>query len=218
MTTRLLSSATGDQCLLDKSALSKMNNTINCRVSFRTILKPLFGSLDIIFTCKQSALQISDTDSRELSYLIKNLTVRGVTVECRDTNTPLMASRQLCPFKLTAGWHDPERDGTDWSSWTDGHGPISVWASNKIDVILSGEINSASRPNGVDVIVKKEKLDTVNIDWKEWAFHPLSALHLPLKTGREHTGTRKQKTRRHPTTRQTPTGHRRQESYPPYRG
>lgn len=106
-TTRLLSSATGDQCLLDKSALFKMNNTINCRVSFRTILKPLFGSLDIIFTCKQPAFQISDTDSRALSYLVKNLTVRGVTVESRNTNTPLMASRQPCHFKLTAAGMTP---------------------------------------------------------------------------------------------------------------
>jgi hypothetical protein len=86
-------------------------------------------------------------------------------------------------FVFASGWHQVEYDGQDWSCWTDGRGRVMVQAARDMVVALTGEIHSAQRPNHVDVLVNGAKVDTLTINWTEWAFHPFSPVRVEFKAG-----------------------------------
>ncbi len=101
----------------------------------------------------------------------------------RDTQVVIFRVVHDCAFQFSQGWYGTEREGSDWLLWSGGQGYLKIIVNTPIVVTLTGDINSAQRPNKVDLFVNDDKFITFNVDWDEWAFRAFTPVSLSLKAG-----------------------------------
>jgi hypothetical protein len=86
-----------------------------------------------------------------------------------------------CTVMFAAGWYGVERNGSDWSRWTDGRGQLYVYSQQPLEVLLQGKLFSAQRPNRIDILVNGEAMATRPMI--EDRFHTFTPVPLSLKAG-----------------------------------
>jgi len=109
------------------------------------------------------------------------LTLFAVACESRVLRTGATSEKAGCFFRLSAGWHNLEGNGSDWWRWTDKTGKVTVTAAQRSEVVLAGELFSWRQPNTVDVVLNGTTAATVNVTWDR--FGPFKPIPLSLKAG-----------------------------------
>ena len=110
---------------------------------------------------------------------------RGGWFDLRPLRQQLLVEQQAtgaCSFTLTSGWYTTETDGPHWWRWSDGRDArIRILAGEAGPLVLSGQIQSSSPPDTVDVLLNGRLRTTIAITWD--GLRPIAPLTLPLDRG-----------------------------------
>ncbi|MDA8079503.1 MAG: hypothetical protein M0Z79_11260 [Nitrospiraceae bacterium] len=90
---------------------------------------------------------------------------------------------QKTEYELTKGWHNYEKEGSNWLRWTSGKGEVRITVPKEGSISLQGEIISIHPHAMVDVLVNGQKVKTWDIVRTTWEFKPLEPLAVSLKAG-----------------------------------
>jgi hypothetical protein len=163
--------------------------TLNRRVATR--FEDLAGKYsNVIFVRPTDTYEFGVDDYVDFTHVNRPAAMRftralSTYLECR---VGLASIQGRCSVRFGGGWHQAERDGSDWHRWSDNSGSLKLFTSEPADLVLETDVLSLVRPNTIDVTVDGRAVTSWSITDPAWAFQRQAPLSFRSKGGQTTIG------------------------------